>query len=76
MQMKWMPIETAPKDGSWLLLLFPEHALDGHIEAHSGFWSEDGSNDWFGNEAASHSLSDLYGQPSHWMPLSPPPTSG
>ena len=65
--MNWQPIETAPKDGSVVLLyvgmIRPDYAC-AHWNGHfwevinpecvcDGFWSE-------------------FGQPTHWMPLSPP----
>lgn len=59
----WQLIETAPKDGSLLLLcLFPH---PGYIECPrkvGGYWSDR----W-----------NLFGaswKPTHWMPLPPPPS--
>lgn len=63
--MQWRPIEAAPKDGTPLLLLWPDAAekmavmwWDGYCEGWMGYY--DGINP---------------GQmpPTHWMPLPPPP---
>ena len=60
--MKWQPIETAPKDGSWLLLYGDPYSNDwavfvGRFEK-SGWQQPDGF--------------DL--EPTHWMPLPLPPS--
>ncbi|MGY3359715.1 hypothetical protein ACVWZK_006378 [Bradyrhizobium sp. GM0.4] len=61
---KWQPIETAPKDGTPVLLGFPGyfHAMHGHHE--DGVWGQLDSD--FGFE-------HLPTQPTHWMPLPAPP---
>lgn len=59
--MKWEPIETAPKDGSEILLFFTTHFSKicvGHYAI--GNWIE--SQGW--------SIAD---KPTHWMPLPEPP---
>lgn len=60
----WQPIETAPKDGSTILIAHKSAAFDGYwSEAHNG-WVD-------GDEAMS---GDLITYPiTHWMPLPPPP---
>lgn len=60
----WHPIETAPKDGTPVLLGFPDylHAMHGHCE--DGIWGQLDSD--FGFE-------HLPTQPTHWMPLPTPP---
>ena len=60
----WRPIETAPKDGTPVLLGFPGylHAMHGHYE--DGIWGQLDSD--FGFE-------HLPTQPTHWMPLPAPP---
>jgi hypothetical protein len=68
--MNWQPIETAPKDEDYLLLLFngrttvggwtPKRTLSSgrHTwERPAGWWTQDDSG---------HS-------PTHWMPLPEPP---
>lgn len=72
--MEWLPIETAPRDGTWALLSggtvyygwdddnFPP-AVCGH-HAESGKW-------YF-----AHYESGYYGEyenPTHWVPLPNPP---
>jgi hypothetical protein len=67
--MDWRPIETAPKDETWVLLYFPG---GDETKCKTGFWSE-GSVDWYGSESDSHSMTDFFDQPTHWMPLPEPP---
>lgn len=71
----WQPIETAPKDGTWVLGYFPSmkvHAVPCHygIDVRIG---HDGESFWgmFG-------IGALYGDkcmiwPTHWQPLPLPP---
>lgn len=66
----WQPIESAPKDGTTVLLFFPSGATD-EDRYKIGFWSSEAA-DWFGSEAASHSLTEFGDQPSHWSMLSRP----
>ena len=63
--MKWQPIETAPKDETWILLWFP---LGDETKCKIGFWSEQYA-DWFDSEAASHSITSWGVSPTHWMLL-------
>lgn len=58
----WQPIETAPKDGTPILVWIDDHVAE--VE-----WDEDG---WIGVwEDISSSSGDDY--PTHWMPLPEPP---
>ena len=70
----WQPIETAPRDGTWVLLADPdlcdEHGVLLPVPAEfrpevTGWGSPDG--EWM----------DLHGcrviTPTHWMPLPEPP---
>jgi len=60
----WRPIETAPKDGTMLLLY--GKLVDSETSSHFlGFWSTKWS-DWF-NEIMD------FAEPFLWMPLPPPP---
>lgn len=61
---EWQPIETAPKDGTPLLLGFPNncHALVGHCE--DDLWGQ--LDEDFGFEPWPMA-------PTHWMPLPNPP---
>lgn len=64
---QWQPIETAPKDGSDILLYQPEPSPPWIV---CGFWSIEGES--FGVSIASDS-NDLFIfsliNPTHWMPL-------
>ena len=64
----WQLIETAPKDGTWILLYGSLY-----VEPHArvGFWSDDGP-DWYDSEAAPRSLTDFGWSPTHWMPFLAP----
>lgn len=64
--MEWQPIETAPKDGTRILM----YGIPG-FEILIGFW-----NDYHIPEHWCYSEESLYknnGNPTHWMPLPPPP---
>lgn len=60
----WQPIETAPKDGTRLLLHYAPRRLTkvGKWDAGSCYWSAD---QWLHEKA-----------PTHWMPLPAPPHAG
>jgi hypothetical protein len=63
--MTWQPIDTAPKDGTAILI----HPAAGemrvvHWRIDRGYWSTDSWDDG-GYDADMH--------PTHWMPLPPPP---
>lgn len=62
---RWLPIESAPKDGKWLMLYTPHSELP-----KVAFWW-DRKNTWADseNELAGH----LY---THWQPLPAPPAEG
>lgn len=59
---RWHPIETAPKDGSWVLLWWPhwDH------KPTTGYWNV---FMWYSDRA----LSDDGIGPTHWQPLPPRP---
>jgi hypothetical protein len=66
--MKWQPIETAPKDGTRVILCavdgnYPRVA-EGYYQRDGWHWSTD--ENWRDSEMA----------PTHWMPLPVPPTPG
>jgi hypothetical protein len=69
----WQPIKTAPKDGSYLLLIDIRKRDRGNDPLpFVGMWSSLGlpsiSSKWF-------AVPGCYGQkPTHWMPLPAPPT--
>jgi hypothetical protein len=64
----WQSIETAPKDGTRVLLHHP-HAEDETVVA--GFWGEWGGAGpcWITDHA------EGWLNPTHWMPLPAPPSS-
>ena len=67
----WRPIETAPKDGSVLLLWDGEAQDMGWMSnCHIGFWSEpiDAPGDWIDGMGRRE---EFY--PTHWRPLPSPP---
>jgi hypothetical protein len=72
----WQPIETAPKDGTWLLL------AGGKCEGDEGDEGRIVSGQWAGGTDPRWQFawydSGYYGEysdPSHWMPLPAPPAS-
>jgi hypothetical protein len=72
--MTWQPIETAPKDGTWVLLTGGDidYGWDGGFKPSvvSGQWADTRWQfAWYD--------SGYYGEyenPTHWMPLPPPPS--
>ena len=66
--MEWQPIDTAPRDGTNILLFVCGSVIE-------GWWCEQW-NDWEVVCLSSHvcgSIDD--GTPTHWMPLPDPPAS-
>jgi len=59
----WQPIETAPSDGTDVLVYRPDER-DGGFDAHVGV-------DYYKNGTWWHSRRDQ--QPTHWRPLPPRP---
>lgn len=70
--MTWMPIESAPKDETWIIL------TDG-IGVCPGYWG----GTYFGYDPAwivaahraDHTPIELEHNPTHWMPLPDPPAA-
>jgi len=70
----WQPIETAPKDGTELLL-FGAFAWNGYDDqtmtgSTVGRWDSD-ERAWVASNANPYVD---YGEPTHWMPLPDHPT--
>lgn len=57
---KWLPIETAPKDRSWVLVWYGPDQEHGIATWANGFWVD--------------SDGDEYSPVPHWQPLPEPPT--
>jgi hypothetical protein len=72
---EWQPIETAPKDGSAILIWPAQSALTGSTEcmiiSYVVRW-HDWKEAWI--EASGEEYDTFY--PTHWMPLPPPPKKG
>jgi hypothetical protein len=64
-EMKWQPIETAPKDGAWVIL-FVDVELGKDCGIMTGFYIENGEYGYWSDEEY-----QLF--PTHWMPLPEPP---
>lgn len=66
---EWKPIETAPKDGTEVILLIEDVIIKGqYISGAFPYWRVD--------VLPSHGCgccSEDDPSPSHWMPLPPPP---
>ena len=72
--MEWQPIETAPKDGTWIMLFspceeFPTSDVT-HWIAKYGYFDNSFEPGWIDQEDA---LVMKEHEPTHWMPLPPPP---
>ena len=63
--MTWREIDTAPKDGTHVLLYFP----DGE-GAHEGWWAWTRPDRWW---VANTCYECEFGEPTRWMPLPEPP---
>lgn len=65
---QWQPIETAPKDGTRVILAWGGKSI-------GGFFLDNSRSQipWSGWRTESM-VPMPAGQPSHWMPLPPPPT--
>ena len=59
---EWQPIETAPKDGTFILV-----AVTGEVATHIMLvW-------WFDGWCLDMTNTPIVGKPTHWMPLPEPP---
>lgn len=72
--MDWRPIETAPKDGTPVLMFYPK--LFGMERWSIRYWA---TGEWFvGGKTITEGWSDHYRQlrlhtePTHWKPLDTP----
>jgi len=74
----WQPIETAPKDGTEVVLYNGKVGNGAFVEVTYGICEEDGDekafsfcNDWSGLDH--YFTPPCAPQPTHWMPLPTPP---
>ena len=70
---EWQPIETAPKDGTYIMVANYAGVWIATYRTHavSGFRFD---NPWFSLMLnRDHIPSALISAPTHWMPLPPPP---
>ena len=76
--MDWQPIETAPRDGTPILIFDPTKSSHDQIDGlrfddaryaigYWRVWKENGEWMWGNRNSA-------YNSPTHWMPLPDPPT--
>lgn len=63
-QQGWQPIETAPKDGTWVILARSNDAVG------PNYWTDY----WIGSDIQDWAKSTLSNPPTHWMPLPAAPT--
>lgn len=66
---QWQPIETAPKDGTWILLRGESGYINRPYRVHVGRWDAKyrPKNPWQTSEATS--FEDDGEPPTHWMPV-------
>ncbi len=70
---EWQPIETAPKDGSEVLLFSPVKNV-----VYIGYHTKHATQPHEGWVMSQFNVDPYFTSwhPSHWMPLPPPPSSG
>jgi Protein of unknown function (DUF551) len=72
---EWQPIETAPKDGSAILLYSPKHGTveGGWDQVDGGGHPENGPSIYWWASRYVVFEDGPYDAPTHWMPLPAPP---
>lgn len=67
---EWMPIDTAPKDGTYVLLVIPYDEPSVTVGAYDGVHPREHWHSWrFDGDDGPCDI-----QPTHWLPLPSPPT--
>lgn len=70
--MNWQPIETAPKDGTVILVAVFLFGPDVSSAKWNGaYWDMRFMDDYVGPYDSQYERE--FGLPAHWMPLPPPP---
>lgn len=64
----WQPIETAPRDGTWFWGFWPDCHEDQNRYCSTS-WLDDSDESRFVDDSDWRD----WQQPTHWMPLPPPP---
>jgi len=72
--MRWLPIETAPKDGSWILLRGRTGYIRTPYRVHVGHWDAEyrPKSPWQTSERCSFTDDGDSEGPTHWSPLENP----
>ena len=74
---EWQPIETAPRDGTVILLAWSRRNERFNTAVRPGFWDKDRKNfPWVAViEGCSYAAFDAWREdgPTHWHPLPDPP---
>ena len=72
----WQPIETAPRDGTKIILYVEGSVVEGHFDDHYGWGDDTEAEKWrvvslpfHGCDCCSHPNA----LPTHWHPLPAPP---
>jgi hypothetical protein len=66
----WQPIDTAPKDGTWMLLRGESGYIGRPYLAHVGRWMQtDDRGGWWEQSEDAYFADSNSMQPTHWMPL-------
>lgn len=68
---EWQPIETAPRDGTRILVAYKSYANRETTIETAFFDKDDGGGQWIGY--FSNCLYALTNELTHWMPLPEPP---
>lgn len=64
-EQEWQPIETAPKDGTAVLIAVPDY----EVAIIANWYRYNGLETWRDEEL------DIYPTATHWQPLPTPPTA-
>ena len=73
-KMEWQKIETAPKDGTYILLLGDSGYTTTPHRVMVGCYAEGYRDDWINH--ANDRVTDGGSPPTHWAPLPQAPKSG